>query len=121
MSQIAVILILPFLKMQLHYDSLPHSLMCVGGNCSYPIRDKNKVQAKERGQGEVSSGATVSKQLPHTQVSEIVFDATPGVFGDERLDHAPRLLLVFYVGVNPGSITDTLDGSHLKDLKVQLI
>lgn len=121
MSQIAVILILPFLKMQLHYDSLPHSLMCVGGNCSYQIRDKNKAQAKERGQGEVSSGATVSKQLPHTELSEIFFDATPGVFGDERLDYAPRLLLVFYVGVNPGSITDMVDGSHLKDLKVQLI
>lgn len=124
MSQTAVILItavLPFLKMQLHYDSLPHSPMCVGGNCSYQIRDKNKVQAKERGQGEVSSGATVSKQLPHTQLSEIFFDATPGVFGDERLNHAPWLLLVFYIGVNPGRIKDTLDGSHLKDLKVQLI
>lgn len=56
-SQIAVILILPFLKMQLHYDSLLCSLMCVGGNCSYQIGDKNKAQAKERGQGEVSSVA----------------------------------------------------------------
>lgn len=36
-----------------------------------------------------------------TKMPEVVLQATPRVFGDERLNESPRLLLVFHISVNP--------------------
>lgn len=49
-----------------------------------------------------------------TQLSEVIFYATPGVFGDKGLNQAPWLLLVFHIGVDPGSTTRILNVSNLK-------
>lgn len=46
----------------------------------------------------------------HTQLSKIFLYAPPGVFGDERLDQAPWLLLVFHIGVDPGGKIGVLEG-----------
>lgn len=54
-------------------------------------------------------------------MSEIIFYAVPGVFGDEGLDHAPWLLLVFHIGIDPGSTAHILDGSRLKARDAGLI
>lgn len=50
----------------------------------------------------------------HTQLLEFISYVGPGVFGDEGLDQAPWLLLVFHIGVDPGSTAHILDGSRLK-------
>lgn len=43
-----------------------------------------------------------------TQLSEVIFYAAPGVFGDEGFDQTPWLLPVFHVGIDPESKTDML-------------
>lgn len=78
--------------------------MRVGGKHSYQIGDKNKVEQgrERRGEERVEvSGRSACSHAP-TQLSEVLLDPTPGVLGDEGLDHAPRLLLVLDVGVDPG-------------------
>ena len=81
--------------------------------------DCHALSASQRMKEDKEVPSTVSElRFLLTELSEIILYAAPGVFSDEGLDQAPRLLLILHIGVNAGNTIWVLKAGHIENMKI---